>query len=256
MRALIGIEYLDHFADVRAAPGEVSSGGQDLSCPYYIANWFGPTLAEAGHTIKFLRSNHSVNERHLRDTANGGDDAENADSVDLYLIITHGHYQDGEVTLLFDTEVDTWRGHSKSWRFGDTCNMEWLLIYGCDSIDGDHVLDHLHMFRRMHLMCGSYGPMYDSWTTDDVGNDTANNLVAGNTVTDSWHDGVSDWLVSNHPMVISVENRRTYNNGDPDWEATAIGCDHLWGQGYTTADIAPADIYYMAVMSWDGGIYG
>jgi hypothetical protein len=255
MSALIGIEYLDNFDDVRAA-GAISDGGQNLSCPYYIANWFGPTLVDAGHRLKFLNVNHAVNERHLRDVSNGGDDNEYADSVDLYFIITHGDYTNGELLLLFDTKVDDWIGHSKTWKFGDTCNMEWLLIYGCDTIDGDHVQEHLHLFRRMHLFCGSYGDMFDSPTIDEVGEDTATNLTSGKTVTDSWGDGVSDWWVSNHPMVLSVENRMSYNNGNVDWEATMIGCDHLWGEGFTLQDIQPADQYWMATMSWDGGIYG
>jgi hypothetical protein len=134
--------------------------------------------------------------------------------------------------------------------------MEWLLIYGCQSIDGDHVQEHLHLFRRMHLFCGSYGDIFDSFTVDEVGQDTANNLTSGKTVTDSWGDGVSDWWVSNHPMVLSVENHISYNNGNVDWEATMIGCDHLWGEGFTLQDIQPTDQYWMATMSWDGGIYG
>jgi hypothetical protein len=134
--------------------------------------------------------------------------------------------------------------------------MEWLLIYGCDSIDSNHVQDHLHIFRGLHLICGAYGPMYDSPTIDEAGDDTANNLISGELVSDSWGDGVSDWWVSNHPMVLSVETRISYNNGDPDWEATVIGCDHLWGKGYTFQDIQPAEQYWMATYSWDGGIYG
>ncbi len=254
--ALIGIEYIDHFADVRAA-GVISEGGQDLSCPYYIANWFGPTLAEAGHQVRFLRCNHGVIERHMRDTAKfGGDDAQNADSVDLFLVITHGGYIDGECQLLYDTHVDDWFGHSKKWRLGDSCNMEWLMIYGCHSINRDNILEHHPIFQGLHLFCGAYSDMYDSWTVDEVGEDTANNLIAGNTVCDSWGDGVSDWWVSNHPIVISVERQWTYNNGNVLWEESVIGCDHLWGEGPTLSDVKPSEQYWMGWMSWDGGIYG
>jgi hypothetical protein len=118
MSALIGIEYLDNFDDVRAAG--IISGGQNLSCPYYIANWFGPTLVDAGHRLRFLNVNRAVNKRHLRDISNGGDDNKYADSVDLYLIVTHGDYTNGELLLLFDTKLDDWFGHSKTWKFGDT----------------------------------------------------------------------------------------------------------------------------------------
>ncbi|MDT5132904.1 MAG: hypothetical protein QOE41_2215, partial [Mycobacterium sp.] len=200
--ALIGIEYVDHFADERAA-GPFSNA-PDVTCPYYIANWFGPTLAQAGHQIEFLRSNHSVNERHMHEDTFGGDDGHNADSVDLYLIITHGRYEI-ECLLLYDTDVGSWEGHSRQWRLGDNCNLEWLLIYGCRTIDPNNILEHRHVFRGLHLFCGAYGLMYDSWSTEEVGADIANNLVSGKTVADSWGDGASDWYVNNHPMVISVE---------------------------------------------------
>jgi hypothetical protein len=251
--ALIGIEYLDHFADERAAGPFPST--QDLACPYYIANWFGPTLAQAGHQIEFLRNNHSVNERHMRDESFGGDDGRNADSVDLYLIITHGGFEI-ECTLVYDTDVDSWLGHSRKWRFGDGCNLEWLLIYGCHTIDANNILEHRRIFQGLHLFCGAYGFMYDSWSTEEVGTDTANNLVSGKTVADSWGDGVSDWYVNNHPMVISVEREWTWNNGNPLWPDTVIGCDHLWGEGATLDSVKPADQYWMACTWWDGGIRG
>jgi Family of unknown function (DUF6345) len=257
MGALVGIEYLDHFSDVRAA-GVIGDGAQDLSCPYYIANWFGPGMAEAGHPVKFLRSNHATAELHLRDAASGGDDDTNADSVDLYLIITHGHYETEtkQAFLLFDSPMNDWFSFSHDWRFGDGCNLEWLLIYGCHTVDIDHVGDHRHIFRRLHLMCGAYGSMWDSPTTDEVGADTAENLTSGMLVSDSWGEGVSDWYVANHPIVVSVERRETWNNGNVRWVDTVIGCDHVWGEGYTSQDIAPADQFWMAAQWWDGGLHG
>ena len=255
MKAVVGIEYLDRFADVRAA-GKIDSGGQDLSCPYYIAEWFGPALAEGGHTVKFLRNNHSVAERHMRDVAEGGDDAQHADSVDLYFTITHGFYDNREVQLLYDNQVDDFFGHSKKWHFGDSCNLEWLMIYGCHSIDSNDLPAHVGVFRRLHLFCGAYGDMFDSWTVDEAGSDLANNLLNGKTVADSWGDGVSDWWVSNHPMVISVERVDTWGGGDPHWPDTVIGCDHLWGEGAVLSDVKPSEQFWMAAKWWDGGLYG
>jgi hypothetical protein len=252
--ATIGVEYIERFANARANAGV--SGAQDLTCPYYIAEWFAPTLADGGHQIKFLRSEHAVTERHMRDVSQGGDDAQHADSVDLYLIITHGHYENREVQLLYDIKVDDWIGGSKKWRFGDTCNLEWLMIYGCHSIDGADLLAHLHIFQGLHLFCGAYGDMFDSWTVDEAGQDTADNLLCGKPVSESWTDGVSDWWVSNHAMVISVETQETYRNGDPDWANTVIQDDHLWGEGVTKPDVPPNKQYWMTAVWNDGGIYG
>lgn len=252
--ALIGIEYLDRFADARAAAG--ITGGEDLSSPYYIANWLGPTLADGGHTVKFLRNNHQVAERHMRDASQQGDDAQHADSVDLYFIMTHGHYKDGECKLLYDNQVDHWVGESKTWRFGDGCNMEWLMICGCRSIDANNVLQHLDVFQRLHLFCGAYGDMIDSFTIDEAGSDIANNLLNGYTVCDAWGEGLEDWWANNHQMVLSVELQWTYNNGDVLWEETILGCDHLWGEGATLPDVKHNEIFWMASKSWDGGLYG
>jgi hypothetical protein len=251
--ALIGIEYIEHFAKARASG--TFDGGEDLSCPYYIATWFAYNLQQAGHTVKFLLIDDSVTERHMRDHSLGGDDGQFADSVDLYMIITHGAYKNNECLLLYDTNIDNWFGQSKQWRFGDNCNMEWLMIYGCQTIDLNHVTDHLHIFQRLHIFCGAYSYMYDSWTTDDVGNDTANDLISGKLVADSWGDGVSDWWAKNHPIALSVELQATWNGGSPDWNATVIGSDHLWGHGTTNPDIQPKDIYWMAAWWWDTGIY-
>jgi hypothetical protein len=252
--ATFAIEYIDNFADVRAAD-VIADGGEDLSCPYYIMEWFRGNLRDAGHHVAFVHSNKEVNERDMRDTTFGGDDAKVADTVNLFLMITHGNFKDRAVELLYDTQVDHWIGTSKNWRFGDSCQMKWLMIYGCQTINLDDVPAHLHIFQRLHLICGAWSYMYDSWTVDDVGNDTANNLLSGQTVSDSWGNGVLDWWVSNHPAVISVEREWTYNNGNVLWEETVIGCDHLLGVGAVLSDVTPADQYWMAASWWDGGIY-
>jgi len=251
--ATIGVEYVDEFSNVRAA-GVISGGGQDLSCPYYIGRWFGGTLKDAGHTWKEFHVNLGVAEHDMRDVPSGGNDR--ADSVDLWFIITHGNYANGQLSLLFDTKKEDFFGRSKDWHFGDTCNLEWLWIYGCHSINGDNILEHLGIFKGLHLICGSYGDMYDSWTIDEVGEDTANNLLCGHPVSESWLDGVSDWWVSNHPMVISVETKDTFNDGDPDYSTTVIGSDHLWGEGVVRADIPPNKQFWMQAFYDDGGIYG
>ncbi|HXY29845.1 MAG TPA: DUF6345 domain-containing protein [Gemmatimonadaceae bacterium] len=251
--ARIGGEYINNFDDARATG--MFEGAENVETGYYICEWFVFGMQDAGHILVDHHANKGVYERQMRDVSNGGDDAQFTDACDVFLIITHGNYANHELELLFDIEKDTWTGESKEWSFGDRCGLKWLMIYGCQSIDGAHVQEHLHIFHPMHLFCGSYGYMYDSWTVDDAGSNLCDNLTSGEIVSDSWGDAVSDWWVANHPMVLSVERKETYNGGNPDWSTTVIGGDHFLGAGTVMPDIPLNDQYYMATYSWSGGLY-
>lgn len=249
--AQIGIEYIEHFAAARAA-GVIMDGGQDVSNGSDVAEGLRSALESKGHTTRFHWIETDVFEIDMRDQSLGGVDQDVADGVDLFFICTHGGYNNGEAILLYDRKVDEWIGHSSKWRFGDACGLEWLLIYGCHTINSENIAEHLHLFNGLHLFCGAYDVMHDCWTIDDAGEDTGNNLTSGDDVADAWCDGVSDWWVDNHPMVISVETAATYNGGNVDWANTMIGSDHLWGHGTTHADIKPGDIYWMGSI-WSEG---
>jgi hypothetical protein len=263
--ATIGVEYVDSFPHAREYarqhPNQDFPSPGDLYIPYYIAEWFAPALADAGHEIRFLRWNLAVGERHMRNPAGGGEDIIFADRVDLFLIITHGRYRDKDgksfkqVKLSFDTELDSFEGFSSEWRFGDNCNLDWLLIYGCHTIDGANIQDHLQMFQGLHLICGAYKSMHEAWTLCEVGADTADNLICGKPVSEAWIDGVTDWWVENNPMVISVERVETWRDGDPDWPKTVLRSDHLWGHGTTRQDILPAQIFWMAAVWSEAGLF-
>ena len=88
--------------------------------------------------------------------------------------------------------------------------------------------------------------MWDGITTDEVGEDVGNNLADdGDLVSSSWIDGVSDWWVDNHPIVIAAERKETYNGGNFDWPNTTMYNDHFWGHG-TNSDIFPGDMYWLS----------
>lgn len=245
--ARIGLEYMETFANARAQGYDAP----DLISPYYIGEWFIGNLRDAGHQITVARRNGNAAERGLRDTSKSGDDAKVADSVDLYLILTHGHYDGAgkRALLLYDTQADDWIGHSGNWILGDTCNLEWLMLFGCWTVLRDRLLDHLHVFKGLHLLCGAYGNMWDSWTTQECGNDISNYLICGKPVADAWLEGASDWWCANHPIVVSVERAEQWVNGDADWPNTVLCTDHLWGQGTTRADVLPPD-QFMMVCKW------
>jgi hypothetical protein len=96
------------------------------------------------------------------------------------------------------------------------------------------------MFEGLHLYCGAYDNMYDGYTTDECGEDVADDLTDGDTVADAWISGVSDWKVDNHPVVVGPGNAATWNNGSVRWDLSAHNRDHLHGHGTVNPDLPPS----------------
>jgi hypothetical protein len=237
--ARFGVEGIRHFSHLRAS-GAVGKA-DDLTYIFNICNGFDEELRDAGHTRAFYWAETDCWEKDLRDVSLGGSDREWSDDVDLFFISTHGGFWDGRGHLAYDTETDKWLGDQNDYRLGDDWDLEWLLVYGCDTVNRDDPLHLWDIFQRLHQYCGAYDTMWDGTTTDEVGEDVGDDLTDGETVTSSWIDGVSDWKVDNHPIVVSAEAESTWNGGNIDWANTTQARDHLWGHGTTVADIGPAE---------------
>lgn len=231
-----GVEGIRNFSNLRAS-GAVTKA-DDLTYTFNICNGFDDALRSAGHNRVFYWAQTDCFEADLRDLSRGGIDNDWSDNVDLFFINTHGGFWDGRGHLAYDTPVDNWLGDQIDYRLGDNWNLEWLLVYGCDTVNRDDPPSHLwDAFQRLHAYCGAYNLMWDGPTTDECGEDVGDNLTGGATVAEAWIDGVSDWAVDNHPMVVCAETDATYNGGNFDWPNTTMNRDHLWGHGTTTADI-------------------
>jgi hypothetical protein len=254
-----GIEGIRYFGNARAAGFDADN----MRYVFNICNGLDRELRDAGHQRKFYWGNDNCWEIDLRDVTSGGGgiDHQWADSADLFFILTHGRNDDGNAQLLYNIETNQWVGNSSTWKLGNQAGvipfpfpnqLEWLLIYGCKTIDKNNVFPHAHIFQRLHEFCGAYGDMWDSVTTDEVGEEVGENLTDGDTVANAWLDGVSDWFFDNHPMVVAAERKETYNNGDVIWSETTLNNDHIWGHGLTVPDIFPADLYYLSYI-WEEG---
>jgi hypothetical protein len=255
MAAHFGIEGLRYFDRAVAEGGIVLTGGKgkfgELPYTYDICNGLESRLSQAGHVQEFYWLNDDCWEIDLRSATQGGIDSSYSDNVDLFFILTHGGYWDKATHLVYNVAMDDWSISSKEWRLGDK-KLNWLCLYGCHSIDIGQPLDHLHVFQGLHELCGSYGDMYSGWKVTEVGEDFADNMIDGDPVSRAWLSGVSDWWIDNHPMVLAVERRDTWNNGNPEWSKTTLNRDHLWGHGTTVSDISPTNIYWMSWISAEG----
>jgi Family of unknown function (DUF6345) len=232
-----GIDAIRYFNNARNAGVSKAS---DLSYTFNRANGFDSKLRSAGHTKSFYWANTDCWETDIRDSDQGGDDSTYVDTVDLFWIETHGnHTSDGQVFLRFDTPQTTWRTKSGEWQLGEGWNAEWIMAFACKTVDRNNVGGLWNIFAGLHMFCGSWDNMYDGSTTDECGEDVADNLIHGHTVSESWHDGVSDWKVDNHPITVAVDTTDTWNNGNVRWDRSFFNRDHLPGHGSTMADLPP-----------------
>jgi hypothetical protein len=241
--ARFGVEGIRYFSNLRASGVATAD---DLTYTFNICNGLDENLRDAGHTRGFYWANDDCWEQDLTSTSLGGGDNDWADNVDLFFLNTHGNHQSGNALIAYDVKINEWLGNSSRWRLGDN-NIEWLLIYGCETVDLGGPTSMWNIFQRLHEFCGAWGNMWDGITTDECGEDVADNLTSGETVVNSWIDGVSDWWVDNHPIVLAAETGATFNGGNFLWPLTTNNLDHFWDAGFTASDIFPGN---MAWMSW------
>src|SRR5689334_3848071 len=78
MSALVGVEFVQHFPHARAAGFDID----DLTYVDNVAIGLVATLnIDGGHPTAFVRSDQDVDESHVRDASQGGQDGQFADRV-------------------------------------------------------------------------------------------------------------------------------------------------------------------------------
>lgn len=241
-----GVEGIRNFANLRASGMNFKKKPEDLPYTFNICNGIYRELKNAGHTCRFYWANRDCWEIDLRRTDHGGIDDDWADNVDLFFICTHGnHDSNGKPLLAYDINRNDWIGNAIHWHLGNR-QCEWLMMYACSTIDLNNVLGVWDVFQRLHEICGAWDYMYWGWTTEECGEDVGDNLTDGDAVSSAWLDGVSDWWVDNHPIVVAAEREISWNNGNFLWALTTMNRDHLWGHGNTVSDIFPSDKYWIS----------
>ncbi|MCZ8360877.1 MAG: DUF6345 domain-containing protein [Microcystis sp. LE19-388.1G] len=235
--ATFGVEGIRYFSNARAAGISVS----DLTYTFNRCNGFDSKLQSAGHTRAFYFANTNCWETDIRDSDRGGDDVHWVDNVDIFWIETHGnHTTDGQAVMVYDTPHTNWFTYSGQWELGENWNAEWIMAYSCSTVDRNNVSGLWNIFAGMHIYCGAWDSMYDGTTTDECGEDVGDNLTDGDTISESWIDGVSDWWVDNHPITVCVGDAATWNGGNIQWDRSYLNRDHLWGHGNVDPDLPPA----------------
>ncbi|MFZ3146051.1 DUF6345 domain-containing protein [Methanothrix sp.] len=250
-KATFGIQGIRYFDRVNES-GYLSEKCVELPYTFNVCNGLYRKLVEAGHVCVFYLSGDDCWEAQLRSEQKGGIDDQVADNVDLFFVSSHGNNVNGQVRVTYNVKHDAWDAKSENWRLGDR-DLEWLMVYACSTINMEKFDLLWHIFQRLHMFCGNWGDAFDSFTTDEVGEDLGENLADGDPVSRAWIDALSDWAVDNHPAVLAAERREACKyDGDLDWPNTTMNQDHLWGHGKTVKDIIPRDICQLSLLWAEG----
>ena len=147
-----------------------------------------------------------------------GGDSGTLDNVNLFFANTHGGgWTDRSVWSMWDSFT---RAESTRMRLGDdSYGLSILATYSCETLKFDDGMMWTRMgpifMGGLRIAVGSHDKLFDSYTTDECGEDFADNLQKSNSIRWSWKDAVSDWYVDNDATVMAVgrdladcENRR------------------------------------------------
>lgn len=129
------------------------------------------------------------------------------DTVDLLYASTHGGaWASYSVWTMWDENK---RAVSSMMRLGDeSIGLSILSTYACETLkysDGKLWTRMGPIFRGgLRIATGSYDLLYDFESTDEVGEDYADDLQAGYSIKSAWRYSNSDWLINNKLAVMAT----------------------------------------------------
>ena len=145
------------------------------------------------------------------------------DNVRLFYVGTHGGAKSSTDARLTMWEQDVRaRSITDSWRYGDESTVAaFFAQYSCETLnndDGNIFSRWRTAFRGGLIMAlGSHDKLYDGITTDETGEDFADDLQDGKTVKWAWFDGNGDWWADQDVAVMATGSSSTAaNNASAD----------------------------------------
>ena len=162
--------------------------------------WFVDELDESD-TKAFYWNLHG--KKPFIETSNDQDVAEN---VHLLYMSTHGGaWSNTAVYSMWDNKT---RAVTTSMFLGnENLGLHLLSTYACDTLKDDGLLPTRWvsaMSGGLKFVSGSHDTVYDGVTTNEQGEDYADELQSGNTLKYAWHDSVYDAYSSEDASVMST----------------------------------------------------
>jgi len=127
------------------------------------------------------------------------------ETVDIYYSETHGGAWDGRaVWAMWDD--GSLASSNQMWLGNENQGLSILSTYSCATLQHDGIVGRYDSVFAggLRYTTGSHDKFYDGLTTDEVGEDYADNLKDGDSIRYAWRDGVSDWYHDQDATVLTT----------------------------------------------------
>ena len=134
------------------------------------------------------------------------------DDVHLFYVSTHGGANATDARLVMWDQNVRARSNTDDWRLGDEDrHAAFFAQYACSTLKLDGIIDRwVNTFRGGLIMAtGSHDKLYDSLTTDETGEDFADDLQDGKRVKWAWFDGNGDWWEDQDVAILASGSSNT-----------------------------------------------
>lgn len=131
-------------------------------------------------------------------------DQDLAEKVDLLFLSTHGGAS-GSSARYAMYEKDTRAFTMNMYLGNESHRLSILSGYACDTMKGTDA-ELIARWKPVYAgglryVTGAWDVLWDGITTDEVGEDYADNLQDGLSIQNAWSDAVSDWATEQHPAI-------------------------------------------------------
>ncbi len=135
-----------------------------------------------------------------------------ADSVSLLYTNTHGGaINDTDARLAMWSQNVRALSNTDNWRLGnESVRLSIMANYACETLTAADSGPQMwarwrNTFRGgLRIVLGSHDKLYDGETTDEVGEDFADNLQDGDSIKWAWFDGNGDWWCDQDVKVLAT----------------------------------------------------
>lgn len=142
------------------------------------------------------------------------------DDVHLFYTSTHGGARPNDAALAMWNQNVLAESNQDNWRFGDNnTGVAFFAQYACETLKLDGIINRwLNTFRGGLIMAlGSHDKLFDGSTTDETGEDFADDLQKSKSVKWAWFDGNGDWYAPQDVAVLASGSSQTgANNAEAD----------------------------------------